>query len=323
METDVLAGREVGSRAGRRAAAVAGIALLVVTVGGCGWKKQVEQLKSDNQKLSQEKAQLTQQVTAAGVETTEMQGTLDDVQKNLEELRGKELQVIKSSIEVVQEGKAPTARREQLKAEIETIRKAIRENLDKLERLEKENAANRAKAASAGKQVKELSGQVTTLERLVGELKSQLEEKSATIDELEKTVFELKGQVEQQANEIQEKTGTIDEQTKEINKVYVAIASKAVLKEKGLVEKKGSILGLGGSWLRTGKFDPEIFKELDRREATEFPIAMPIKKVRVLSDHPKDSYEIVPSGEKACTLKVTDTARFWQGSKYLVVMTMD
>ncbi len=323
METVMLGGWGAGSPRGRRAAAAAGVALLVVALGGCGWKKQIDQLKTDNQKLAQEKEQLTQQVTAAGVETTEMQGTLDEVQKNLEELRGKELQVIKSSIEVVQEGKAPTARREQLKSEIETIRKAIRENLDKLQRLEKENAENRAKAASAGKQVKELSGQVTTLERLVGELKSQLEEKSATIDELEKTVFELKGQVEQQANEIQEKTGVIEEQTKEINKVYVAIASRTVLKEKGLVEKKGSVLGLGGSWLRTGRFDPEIFKELDLREATEFPIAMPIKKVRVLSDHPKDSYEIVANPEGGCTLKVTDPARFWQGSKYLVVMMMD
>jgi len=38
--------------------AFAGILAATLALGGCGWKKEIEQLKTDNQKLSQEKQQL-------------------------------------------------------------------------------------------------------------------------------------------------------------------------------------------------------------------------------------------------------------------------
>ena len=89
------------------------------------------------------------------------------------------------------------------------------------------------------------------------------------------------------------------------------------------IEKKGSVAGLGGSWLRTGKFDPDLFREIDVRQEQEFAIGSALKRVRVLSDHPKDTYELVESGKDLSSLKVTDAARFWAGSKYLVVMMND
>lgn len=307
-----------------RAALSLGVALLSLAfLTGCPWKKEIEKLKTDNAALTGEKQKLEGQLASAGVETAEMQSTLDEVQKGLEELRTKELQVIRSSIAVAKEGTAKSAQREQLKAEIETIKQSIQENLDKLARLEKAKKEAEAKAAAAGKKVAELTGQVSTLTRLVEELRSQLEEKASTIAQLEEQVLSLAQTVEQQAGVIQEKEGVIDSQTKEINKAYVALERKDVLKAKGLIEKQGAVIGLGGSWLRTGKFDPEIFREIDVREETEFSIGAPVKKIRVLSDHPKDSYELVDAGADGSKLKVTDPGRFWQGSKYLVVMLPD
>lgn len=307
-----------------RAALNLGVALLAVAfLTGCPWKKEIEKLKTDNAALSGDKQKLEGQLASAGVETAEMQTTLDEVQKGLEELRTKELQVIRSSIAVAKEGTGKTAQREQLKAEIETIKNSIKENLDKLARLERQKKEAEAKLAASGKKVAELTGQVSTLTRLVEELRFQLEEKATTIAQLEEQVLQLAQTVEQQAGVIQEKEGVIDSQTKEINKAYVAIERKGVLKAKGLIEKKGSVIGLGGSWLRTGKFDPEIFREIDVREETEFSVGAPIKKIRVLSDHPKDSYELVDAGADGSKLKVTDPTRFWQGSKYLVVMIPD
>jgi hypothetical protein len=56
---------------------------------------------------------------------------------------------------------------------------------------------------------------------------------------------------------------------------------------------------------------------------TTFDVAAAPGKARVLSDHPKDSYTLAAAGPKASTLTVTDAARFWKGSKYLVVMLPD
>jgi chromosome segregation ATPase len=313
--------RAVSTTFARRALPVALAA--AVLLPGCGWKKEIEKLKASNQELTQTKQNLEGQLTSVGVESAEMQATLDEVQKGLEELRTKELQVIRSSIQVVQEGKPKSKQRDQLQLEMETIKTAIKENLDKLARLEKEKKAAEAKAAASGKKVAELSKQVTAFERLVAEMRSQLEEKQTMIAELEEKVLQLSQTVETQAGVIKEKEEVIETQTTEINKAYVAIDSKKALKLKGLIVKKGAVVGLGGSWIRTGKFDPEIFREIDVRKETEFSIGTVAKKAIVLSDHTKDSYEIVDNPPDGCTLKIKDATEFWKGSKYLVVMTPD
>lgn len=303
--------------------AFAGVLAAALALGGCGWKKEIEQLKADNQKLSQEKAQLEGQLTSAGVESTEMQATLDEVAKSLEELRAKELQIVKSSIEVVQEGKPRSTQRDELKAEIETIKKAIAENLQKLAKLEQEKKDALAKAKASGQKVVELEGKVTSMERLISEMKASLEEKTTMIAELESKVLGLTQTVEQQTATIAEKNTVIEGQTKTINTAHVAIAGQKQLEAAGVIEKKGAFLGMRGSWVQTGKFDTDLFKEIDVTKETEFSIAAPIKKVMVISSHPKGSYELVAADEKNTTLKITDAAAFWSGEKYLVVKYKD
>lgn len=300
-----------------------GAVLAVLTVPGCGMKKENEQLKSEKTQLTQDKQKLQTDLTAVTGESTEMQATLDEVQKSLEDLRARELKVVRSTLEVVQEGKPRASRREKLKDEMESLKKAIRENLDKLARLEQEKKTAEKRAGEQEKKSIQLGQRVTAMERLVGELRASLEEKEKVIAELETKVLALSQTVEQQAGVIKEKEGVIDTQTKEINKAYVALGAKTNLKKKGLVEKKGSVIGMGGRWVRTGKFDPEVFREIDVTKEKEFPIAAAAKKVTILSDHPADSYEMAADGEKACILKVLDPARFWRGSKYLVVMIPD
>jgi myosin heavy subunit len=303
--------------------AFAGILAAALALGGCGWKKEIEQLRTDNQKLSQEKQQLEGQLTSAGVESAEMQATLDEVGKSLEELRAKELQIVKSSIEVVQEGKPRSTQRDELKTEIEAIKKAIKENLEKLARLEREKKDALAKAKASGQQVTELEGKVTSMERLIGEMRANLEEKTTMIAQLETTVLGLTQTVEQQTATIAEKETVIEGQTKVINTAHVGIAGKKALEAKGIIEKKGAFLGMRGSWVQTGKFDPDIFREIDITKESEFAIGAPFKKVKVLSTHPADSYELTAVDEKNSNLKVLDPARFWSGEKFLLVMFND
>jgi hypothetical protein len=303
--------------------AFAGVLAAALALGGCGWKKEIEQLKADNQKLSQEKQQLEGQLTSAGVESTEMQVTLDEVAKSLEELRAKELKIVRSSIEVVQEGKPRSTQRDELKAEIETIKKSIQENLQKLAKLEQDKKDALAKAKASGQKVTELEGKVTSMERLIGEMKASLEEKTTMIAELETKVLGLTQTVEQQATTITEKETVIEGQTKTINTAHVGVAGKKALEAKGIIEKKGAFLGMRGSWVQTGKFDTDIFREIDITKESEFAIGAPLKKVKVLSTHPADSYSLTAVDEKSSVLKVLDAARFWSGEKYLLVMFND
>ena len=271
------------------------LAALPFALAACVSKKDFEKVQAENKTLVEEKQRSQRELGAAGAATQEMQATLDEVQKGLEDLRIKELKVVRTSIAMAQEGKTVPGQREALKAEIEDIRKAVRANLDKLATLQKQKNASDQK--------------VTTLERLVSQLRKELEEKEATIAALEektlmmaKETEELRGTVKEKEAAVKEKEAAIADRETQLSTAYVLIATQSVLKKAGLVEKKGSVLGLGGNWQRTGHFDETLFKAIDTRKESEFAVA---------------------AGEKASTLTVTDSARFWKGSRYLVVMLPD
>ena len=299
-----------------RFARVSVLTVLPFTLVACVSKKEFEQVKAENKTLDEEKQRSQRELGAAGAATAEMQATLDDVQKSLEDLRVKELKAVRTSLAVAQEGKAAPGRREELKAEIEEIRNVVKANLAKLSALQKQKNTSDQK--------------ITTLERLIGEMRRNLEEKEATIGALEektlvlaKEAEELRGTVKEKEAVVKEKEAAIVDRESQMSTAYVLIATQSALKKAGLVEKKGSVLGLGGNWQRTGQFDETLFKQVDTRKETEFAVGAAPDKARVLSDHPKDSYTLAGTGPKASTLTVTDAARFWKGSKYLVVMLPD
>ncbi|HEV8267751.1 MAG TPA: hypothetical protein VGR00_05940, partial [Thermoanaerobaculia bacterium] len=191
----------------------------LLLLSGCPWKKENEELKKQNAQLNQDKQRLEGEATAAGAANTEMQGTLDDVEKNLEELRIKELKVIRTSLEVTKEGKATPSKKQQLLTDIAEIKKAVHENLEKLALLEKQKKAAMKKADALGKKV-------TTLERLIDEMKHQLEEKETTIVALEEKVLSLSQTVTTQAGQIQQQQGVIETQTTDLNTAYFVIGTK-------------------------------------------------------------------------------------------------
>lgn len=299
---------------GRFKAAFLATALgVALAAGGCTQER--DKLRVEKARLTQENQKLADTLKSIESESAEANATLDEVQKGLESIRAQELKVIQASLEVAQEGKNAGNRRERLGAELTTIREAVRQNLAKLAKLQKSNAQNGAMVAS--------------LEKLADELKRSLQDKDATLAELGKKVGELSETVESQKTTLAEKDVTIHEgetkmaqQTKEINTAFVAVASKDTLKKKGVVERRGDILGVGGRWIETGRFDPEVFREVDVTKDLEVSIPAPAGKVRVVTAQPKESYTIVDGGpnSKSSRLEVKDPAAFWKGDRYLVVM---
>ncbi len=304
------------------APALATLLVAVLFVSGCSKSPGSstdagrQALDEKNQLLAAENANLVEQLKAAEASDAEAAATIAEVQSGLEEIRGKELRILRKTLDVTREGQPRVSARERFSDEIETIRTAIRENLAKLARLERERKASGQKMAS--------------LQGLVDELKRSLEEKGTTIATLERKVMELDEKVRSQEGVLlakdtllREKDDVIQAKTKSINTGYVAVAGKKTLKRKGVVEKRGSVLGLGGTWQETGKYDPEVFREIDTTQEAELTIPAPAAKVKLLPGHPEESYRIVSGGPRASTLRVTDHDAFWRDSRYLVVMIPD
>ncbi len=305
--------KQILVRAGIPLAALAGLALV-----GCSGTEEnkVVELRRSEKALVEEKVRAQEDLGVARSVNAEMQATLDEVQRDLEELRVKELKAIQTSVTIAQEGKASRTTRERLKAEIEDIRKAVRANLEKLAALQRANRAS--------------DERVTTLERLVLQLHRQFEEKEEAILALEertKVLSESTGGLREALREkeqaVQQMKAVLAEREAQLATAYVLIARLDILKKADFVEKRGSFLGLGGNWRRTGQFAENLFKQIDTRQVRTFDVAAPPGKVLILSDHPKDSYVLAAVSPSECVLTVRDAERFWRMSRELIVMLPD
>ena len=86
-----------------------------------------------------------------------------------------------------------------------------------------------------------------------------------------------------------------------------------------VIDKDGGVLGLGTTQRIKADFNPASFKKIDITETSIIPIEA--KKIEILSTHPSGSYELEKDANKMITkLVIKDPERFWEASKYLVVM---
>jgi len=305
--------KDIASPGSRIRATMMGFAVgAALAAAGCGSKEEHARLVSERAYLAAENRRVSDALEAKNIETRDMEVALVEVRNGLEEIRGKELGAIRTSIRVAKEGRASQTLREELRVEIRTIRDAVHENLAKLARLDEQSKESGLRTAS--------------LERLTADLKRSLEQKEALVGEMDRRIRDLSGTVKAQAASLRDKDAALGEgearlakKTKEANTAWVAVAPKSELAKKGVVERAG----LGGRWSRTGRFDAGVFREVDVTKDFEVEIPAPAKNVHVVTTQPRESYRIVDRGPNAhtSTLEVEDPSAFWKGDRYLVVMT--
>jgi hypothetical protein len=159
---------------------------------------------------------------------------------------------------------------------------------------------------------------------MVANLNSQIESKDIEIANLTQDVQRLNidvsnltNQVEKVTQEVQEKTQTIAIQTVELNKAYYAIGTVKELRDNNVLEKAGGVLGVGRTLIMKKDFNRDYFTEVDIRQFTQLPLM--VKKAKVISEHPLDSYHITGVKTKD-TLFVDNPQLFWKASKFLLIV---
>ncbi len=170
-----------------------------------------------------------------------------------------------------------------------------------------------------------LQGMVAELEKMVSSLKKQIGQKDAEIlilnEEITKLNFDLSSLNQKIAiieEENLQKSDKIASQNQELNEAYYAYGSLRELKENGVIERSGGLLGIGRDSDVKEDFNHGYFTKVDIREFDYVPLLA--KKAEVISVHPAGSFHI--SGENSAdTLFIDDKAGFWKASKYLVIVT--
>ena len=275
-----------------------GLFALMCTMIACG----------DKTKSNPEADSLRTQLSAQMEEMDEMNLFLDAVNMSMDSVVNMEGSVLRTS------GESPLSRKEQIQKNMEAYKLILQQQRERLDILEKKLKDNNAYAGKMQKTIAALKQQLEEKDQAIIKLSEELEQRNFQIEELKDNVDNLNVQVAELEENSKAKQEEIDEKVNQMNEAYVFIGDKNALKKAGLIEG-GSLLKK--SKLNTSNIDKKLFKKVDIRNVKSFQI--PDSKPEVLTQMPAGSYEITKTGNNSSELTITDPARFWGVSRFLII----
>lgn len=236
----------------------------------------------------------------------------NEIQQNLNEIKQKE-NIITLTTKGA-EGELSENAKDQVIDDIQTIYKLMEENKAKLKQLKRQLARTRNKNRELLKTIQLYEQQLQMKDQEIASLKKRLEELNINIEQLNQQVAQLKENVDTLQKIKQQQEVTIQQQDVALHTAYYVVGSKKELMQHGVVDRKGFLAKLE----ITGDFDKNYFTKIDTRETTHIPVMA--KKIEIMTKHPSGSYQLVKEDNIVKELVITDPDRFWETSKFLVIM---
>ena len=190
----------------------------------------------------------------------------------------------------------------------------LQRNRERIAELERKLRNSNANSAALRKSIEQLKAQIAEKDALIVELQESLAARDVRIGELDQAVSNLSTQVTDLTNVTQNQASVIATQDVALNEVYYIYAYTEQLREN-------NIFTGGGLFSKTQvlkeNFNRDAFTKADMR--TLGSIFLESKKVKVCTNHPADSYELVQDAEGFYTLNILNADNFWSLTRYLVV----
>jgi len=285
------------------------LVLAIVALSAChNYKKDAQQLTISRDSLQQETALRDASIAGFLNDFSEIQANLDSIKKI------EKLVTVQSN-----------SNRELNANQKQMILEDINLLNDLLQRNKQLTASLQKKLKDANFKIGDLEETINGLELLVKNMEAQANEQDIQIAELTQDVKKLNVDISQLNQKIkvvetesQQKTQTIETQTVALNKAYYAFGTMKELKENGIIEKSGGVIGMGKTPVIKKDFNRDYFTEIDIRNFEH--LRLMAKKAKLITVHPEGSYHF--TGKKLSdTLFIDNSSEFWKASKYLVVLT--
>jgi predicted nucleic acid-binding Zn-ribbon protein len=257
--------------------------------------------------IESQKKTFTEQLTARDSTINDWLNTFDQVQANLNTIKEKEKLITMKST-----GSEMSAdKKSQVLADIQAINNLLEDNRKKI-------AALNSRLKASGNTIKGLQERIASLETTmkqyetdIANLKSTVATKDAQIGDLNNNVLALK-------DTVSTKNDKIAKQTDKLNEAFVIYGTYKDLKDKGVLTKEGGFLGIGRKEFLTQNLPDSMFRRIDITTTKQLPVDS--RKVKLITDHPANSYQIVNDNDKKVGyIAITDPVEFWKISKYAVV----
>lgn len=279
---------------------VAPLALLAVAAA-CTSKEKLEQAE-------QQSAELNTELQATLATQDSLFALINDITEGMTQIKDLEHIVATPGLN----GDTRSGRAE-LRNDMAAIRQALQQRRERLAQLEEKLKQSGNQNATLVKTIENLKQQISAQESEIAGLNDklaaagvQIASLGARVDSLSTTVTEV---TDQREAALQEATQLNDE----LNTCYFAIGTKKELQQNQII-KTGF---LRKTKIMEGDFEKTYFTKADKRTLASIPLHS--SKAEVMTNQPKDSYEIVDGDGGQKTLKILNPQRFWELSNFLVV----
>ncbi len=272
--------------------------------------QRANQQDQEAMRLDSINAALQDSINTANAEKDSLMQLMGDIADGMTQI--KELEDIVSVNNL--NGETPD-RKKQLRDDIVLIQQSINKHKQRLAELERRLKQSTNYNATMQKSIENLKAQLEDQQKTINSLTEQLAAAHIQIKNLNQSVDSLsnanKAVTREKEAAVQE-SKQLSHEVDNLNTCYYVIGSKKELKAHKIIEtgflRKTRIL--------EGDFEMSYFTKADRRTLNEIPLHS--SKAQLMTNHPKDSYEIVDHGNVK-TLHIKDTNRFWEKSNFLVV----
>lgn len=279
--------------------------LLLVFIGTALISCTDEEAEQELVNLQEENQALNNELMAKDSTLKLFEESFTTIQRNLGLIseREKEIALSRELTETIES-------RDEITKDIQAINNLLEENKSTIANLRSQLSKSGTETASFKRMIDQLSTDIQSKEEEITYLKENLTAANFTIEILNEMLDSAEFR-----NEIQ--SDVIAMQYNELTTAYYAIGSFKDLKEHGVLEKDGTVIGLGGTKQLKDDFNKDFFARVDITKFTSLELNS--TDVRLVTVHPQGTYEL--EGEDEKTLKITKPTEFWSTSKYLVIET--
>lgn len=252
-----------------------------------------------------ETAQLRSELQGRDSLIGEMALSFDDIEKNIALMDERE-----KLLGTGTEGELNMDKRKKIVRDIQLMTGLLQESRDRIADLTKRLDKSKIDAGSLRKKLKALDLMLASRDSSINTMKEGLLARDFQIEQVNQqlTAMEL---------EVAKREAFIEQQTNEMNAAWYVVGTSKELEERGVVTSTGGFIGIGKTAQMNGDVTNNEFKEVDVRQMTRIPLG--VKKAHLVSEHPKNSYQIVEEGDELAYLEIKDPAAFWKLSRYMVV----
>jgi len=238
--------------------------------------------------------------------------TINEIQSSLESLE----QDLSGQLFTQKEipGTSPEERRTKIISSIANMRDQIEADKKKIATLEKQLATSKSQLKGVQEIVNKLKASISEKEQIMDELQQRLGILNETLETERRTSAE---EIQKREMTITEKEQQITQQSIEANTIYYVSGTRKELMSKGIMDRKGGLLGIGKVSTVKQNIPVDQFTSMNLLENQQITFPVTKKGYSILTSHPATSYKVEKQGDQN-VLTILDATSF-RKQKFVVI----